>query len=346
MYKLLPSVLIMIFFIAFENVSVIFGNENRHPNEQVNISQGTNNKGGLSCEKNIYHFGAKNNAETITHTFVLENKGKVNVQIKQVVATCGCTTTKLEKKIVQPGEKISLKMSVALKSLLGDVNKTVIVRLDTPDKQFIVLRLIGKSFLEIDTIPNIITFLGVKDDHKYERTLEIRSFKKNMNFSIKSVISKTKNMKVLAEIGKSKAKHKIKIKIYLPLGAKNFSSSIRIATSNPNVPYIDVMVYVKIKSDVEISPSELKLKIKTGAVKEYSRFINIASDKYPKFKILKVKAIDLIGVKIKIIRNSGKSALIRVSGLKAHENLAKGKILIYTDIPSMKEITVPIKIVQ
>jgi hypothetical protein len=78
---------------------------------------------------------------TIVHTFRLTNAGDAALSITGVQASCGCTTTVLEKSQLAPGESVGLEAKVNTAGFSGTVQKTVTVQSDDPATPNLVLHM-------------------------------------------------------------------------------------------------------------------------------------------------------------------------------------------------------------
>ncbi|HQL69531.1 MAG TPA: DUF1573 domain-containing protein, partial [Bacteroidales bacterium] len=56
-----------------------------------------------------FNFGSLVQGEKVSHIFVFTNTGGSNLIIKEVKASCGCTTPKWTREPVKPGEKGSIE---------------------------------------------------------------------------------------------------------------------------------------------------------------------------------------------------------------------------------------------
>jgi rhodanese-related sulfurtransferase len=66
----------------------------------------------ISFQPAEYDFGilAKQDGH-VTTTFSLSNKGNKKVRIEEISTSCGCTTAKVAKKVILPGEKVPLEVT-------------------------------------------------------------------------------------------------------------------------------------------------------------------------------------------------------------------------------------------
>jgi hypothetical protein len=70
--------------------------------------------------------------EEVVHVFMLTNTGNEVLSISNVLASCGCTTTSLEKTALSPGESVGLEAKVNTTGFQGTVDKRVTVQSNDP----------------------------------------------------------------------------------------------------------------------------------------------------------------------------------------------------------------------
>ncbi len=78
-----------------------------------------------------YNFGILIQGEKVAHTFIFTNTGGSNLIIKDVKATCGCTTPKWTKEPVKPGEKGSIEVIFDSSGRSGEQSKSIKVEANT-----------------------------------------------------------------------------------------------------------------------------------------------------------------------------------------------------------------------
>ena len=83
-------------------------------------------------ENKIFDFGKTKSNDKIEHVFKFTNKGKSDLIIRKIRATCGCTTVAPEKTTIKPGESSSFKVIFNPGSRKGRQNKTVYVISNDP----------------------------------------------------------------------------------------------------------------------------------------------------------------------------------------------------------------------
>ncbi|MEK6299099.1 MAG: DUF1573 domain-containing protein [Acidobacteriota bacterium] len=94
-----------------------------------------------------HSFGSVKAGTPLTYSFEIKNEGKVDLEIKSVSPSCGCTTSKYDK-VIAPGKTGSVTLEVAkTDGYKGEVSKTASVTTNDPDHQTFTLTL-RASFTE------------------------------------------------------------------------------------------------------------------------------------------------------------------------------------------------------
>lgn len=70
------------------------------------------NGGKIAFEETQFDFGKAPIHQKVTHVFVFSNTGNGTLEITKVEAPCGCTTTLLDNKKINPGEKGRLQVTL------------------------------------------------------------------------------------------------------------------------------------------------------------------------------------------------------------------------------------------
>ncbi len=82
--------------------------------------------------KKQHNFGKVKQGEIVKTTFEFTNAGASPLKISQLKASCGCTTTKLAKDILQPGEKAAFEVEFDTTDRIGKMSRTVTLYSNDP----------------------------------------------------------------------------------------------------------------------------------------------------------------------------------------------------------------------
>jgi len=84
-----------------------------------------------------WNFGQVKEGEVLKHNFILKNESKKTLTIKDVNTSCGCTASKVEKKIILPGESTAIEVRFNTKGYSGLTQQYVYVHTDSLDNPII-----------------------------------------------------------------------------------------------------------------------------------------------------------------------------------------------------------------
>ena len=97
----------------------------------------------IEYNSRVFDFREINEGETVENTFVIMNKGKKDLIIRSVTASCGCTTGIPASRIIPPGGTTELKVSFDSHEKVGMQNKIITVISNDPEHTTTLLRIIG-----------------------------------------------------------------------------------------------------------------------------------------------------------------------------------------------------------
>jgi len=96
-------------------------------------------------EQAVYDFGVVTEGDEVAHDFVIWNRGDQVLQILDVRAGCGCTTTSLSGETVPPGRAVRLGVRLDTSGYAGSrVTKAVTVKTNDPTQPEIRLEIAGQ----------------------------------------------------------------------------------------------------------------------------------------------------------------------------------------------------------
>lgn len=85
--------------------------------------------------------GTINQGVKVHHTFLLENKGKTDLILESVTASCGCTIAKWNKKPIAPGKSAEIEVIFNSDNKIGSQHKNITVKSNAvPDTKVLSLK--------------------------------------------------------------------------------------------------------------------------------------------------------------------------------------------------------------
>ena len=79
----------------------------------------------IDFDKREYDFGEVTEGELVEGSFIISNKGKVDLVITNAKATCGCTVPEWPKEAIKPGESAPLKFTFNSRGRVGKQSKSI-----------------------------------------------------------------------------------------------------------------------------------------------------------------------------------------------------------------------------
>jgi len=89
-------------------------------------------------ESTTHDFGTINAGPVLTHKFPFKNNGNVDLVIKNVVASCGCTVPKWTKEPIKPGESSEIEVHFNSAGRFGGQHKTVRIYANIPETEIVL----------------------------------------------------------------------------------------------------------------------------------------------------------------------------------------------------------------
>lgn len=97
----------------------------------------------ILIDEEVYNFGECISGDEIKHDFRITNIGKSNLVFHKVKTSCGCTTSKLEKDTLAPGESTLIKAVFRTSGKKGHQPKDIFIITNDPEQPKSVLRIDG-----------------------------------------------------------------------------------------------------------------------------------------------------------------------------------------------------------
>ena len=91
----------------------------------------------------VFEFGEITEGTKVEHLFKITNKGKSDLLIRSVKASCGCTAANPTSNVVKPGTSTDLKVIFDSTAKLGMQNKTITIISNDPNTSTSILRISG-----------------------------------------------------------------------------------------------------------------------------------------------------------------------------------------------------------
>lgn len=128
----------------------------------------------LVCAAPHFDFGVVNGVtQDLEHAFVLRNDGDAALTIRQVRASCGCTTTRLERQTLPPGEATELKAVFNVRGRRGPQRKAIHVESDDPATPVLDLSLAADVRRALETDVSGVYFGQMRPGEAVSRNVRV-----------------------------------------------------------------------------------------------------------------------------------------------------------------------------
>ncbi|MBU3958605.1 MAG: DUF1573 domain-containing protein, partial [Candidatus Omnitrophica bacterium] len=84
-----------------------------------------------------WDFAQVKQGEILRHNFIFKNESKETLKIKDVNTSCGCTVSKVQEKVLSPGESTFIEVEFNTKGYSGPTQQYIYVHTDNPDNPLV-----------------------------------------------------------------------------------------------------------------------------------------------------------------------------------------------------------------
>ena len=150
--------------------------------------------------KKIADFGTFPANKKQSATFIIKNTGDEDLKITKIRKTCGCSATKLSKKIIPAGQSATLIADIKENSIAGPFSKNIYVESNAKNFRFLRLTLSGKAVPLIKVFPKKYLYMGTLTPSKSssysfklkaaQADVKLKLMPSKANFSIQTLLKK------------------------------------------------------------------------------------------------------------------------------------------------------------
>ena len=149
----------------------------------------------LTIDEPTFDFGEINDINLVYKTVTLTNTGDAELEIKRVKGTCGCTTGKLEKEMLEPGESTSLTIQFLPATYDGLISKAIKIASNDPDSKISTITFTATVWPFLQVTPKIIELEFDAEAGVYTGTTRVVELR---NMGVKALKLKTIDQKGMA----------------------------------------------------------------------------------------------------------------------------------------------------
>lgn len=219
----------------------------------------------LTFESTVFDFGRVDSGGSITHAFVFRNTGDQVLEITRVQPGCGCTTAGTWDKRVEPGAKGSIPLQFNAAGFSGRVTKTATVHSNDRNHSNVVLQLTGTVWKPVEATPSLVMF-SYPEEGQTPQTRDIRIVNHlEEAVTISGIEGTNASFQAVLETVRPGHEYQLHLTATPPFTQRSTVAPIRLTTSAPKVPSLQVTAYALVQPLVAVSPEQLWIPGETPA---------------------------------------------------------------------------------
>ena len=291
-----------------------------------------------------YDFGKMDNSEMVEHGFLIRNEGGSLLKIESVRASCGCTTTALKKKELEPGEELIIQANTNLKGRQGPQTKAITIFSNDPENPNYRLTIKGEAIASISLDPMNVSFGRIEDDEPREATVTIKSNKEDVNFTVRSaeVDGMTFIQQEVKEVVPGK-EYQMVVKTQPQLPEGHHNGRIIIRTDSTERPVIWLTVSMQVIGALQIMPPLVNLRYteEEGAVE--TQQISLTKGRISEFEITDV-ILPLDSMEHELIKAAPNVYRLVLKNMPRNDALEGKRVVVKTNREDYPEVYIPFNI--
>ena len=220
-------------------------------------------RGQLQLPEKSFNFGAVPQGKKVSHTFVLRNVGKGDLQIVGTTPSCGCTVAAVSAPVIKPGASESVSVEFDTSGFSGQKTKTVELLTSDTSNPRAVVSLTGTVLPGVTVEPRVLEFGRVVPGGA--------SFGQPMQFTVKlpqGVSLTSANVPsqhvALQELSRSAAQvtYSVALKAGIPKGP--FRDRVTLSFSDQSIAPLNVPLVAMVEGDIVVKPATLSFGVVSG----------------------------------------------------------------------------------
>jgi hypothetical protein len=208
----------------------------------------------------VHDFGRMKNGETHKYSYVFTNIGDRLLEISNVQASCGCTTSGAYSRQVEPGKTGSIPIQFSSGNFQGDVTKMITVMCNDTTQPIVSLQLKAHVWKPIETIPQLATLQVTAESPSSTTTVRIVNHEETP-----LVLSEpqSSNPAFAAELRTRQPgkEFELVVRTVPPLAIGMVQGQISLKTSSTNLPVVHIAAWANVQPAVTVMPAQIILPV-------------------------------------------------------------------------------------
>jgi len=291
-------------------------------------------------------FGEKKTGEMVQHSFQLQNSGDRVLNIRNIRASCGCTTPGTRSLQIQPGETKELPVVIDLKGRSGKQHQVVTFTTNDPENPTVSVTLSGEATPPISINPRTLNLGQINPDNIQAGEITLVSTTQE-SFDVTKAVANKNRVSVSVEPSPDKKTTIIRVTPKENPGEGQFTDVIVIETTHPEAKKERVLVMWQNYTGVTVTPSSVNL-VLAEQPQLLNRYLMVKG--YPGLeKPLTVTDVEWVGqeqLEIELTNTKRFGWRIHLKNFEPTQEMADSFIRIQTTAEEYEVIEVPVNVLQ
>lgn len=206
----------------------------------------------------VHDFGKMKNGETVKYSYIFTNTGDRLLEVSNVHASCGCTTSGEYSRQVEPGKTGSIPIQFSSGSFHGDVTKMITVTCNDATQPTVMLQLKAHIWKPIEITPPLATLQVTTDSPSNSTTLRITN---NEETPLTLSDPESNNPAFAAELRTTHPgkEFELIVRTVPPLSNGMVQGQISLKTSSTNLPVLSLTAWANVQPAILLTPAQIIL---------------------------------------------------------------------------------------
>ncbi len=202
-------------------------------------------------------FGEVYTGSAATKSAKIWNRGTEPLQIKSIKKGCACTPATIDRKLIQPGEFANLTVKLTVPHRKGKSRKVVKIESNDPTKKIAVLPVKMEVLVGVRTDPTTLRATGLTVGEP--ATIEFKLISETGHpFRILAIEGTSEITEVAYDPDLEALSHSAQL-VITPGQTRYSRKNVRIRTTHPKQPVLDVYVWGAIARPMTVIPTFVRL---------------------------------------------------------------------------------------
>jgi hypothetical protein len=206
----------------------------------------------------VYDFGKMKNGETVKYSYVFTNIGDRLLEVSNVHASCGCTTSGEYSRQVEPGKTGNIPIQFSSGSFHGDVTKMITVTCNDATQPTVMLQLKAHIWKPVEIIPQFAALQVTMESPLNTTTVRIVN---NEETPLMLSAPQSSNPAFAAELKTTQPgkEYELVVRTVPPLPTGTVQGQISMKSSSTNLPVVNITAWANVQPSVMVTPAQIVL---------------------------------------------------------------------------------------